>query len=237
MGTRLTQNTEAIDLALYLKKQKTLVLGDIHLGYEEHLARGGVLVPRTQFKQTIERLEKILAQVNPEVIVLNGDVKHEFGSVNPQEWREVLKLIDYLKRKCKKIVVIKGNHDTILGPIAKKRDIEEVKEYRTGNTLVIHGDYEPEKTAETIIMGHEHPAITLRDEAKAEKYKCYLKGKYKGKTLIVMPSFLTLTSGTDITREKLISPLLKKGVEDFECYVVDDETREVLRFGRVGNIG
>ena len=54
--------------------------------------------------------------------------------------------------------------------------------------------------------------------------------------LIVQPSFMTLTAGTDVTREKLISPLLKKGVDDFKCYIVNEATHEVLDFGIVKDL-
>ncbi|MBW3019318.1 metallophosphoesterase [Candidatus Woesearchaeota archaeon] len=231
---KICENIEAIDLGLYLQKEKVLIIADLHLGYEEYLAKRGVLVPRTQYKQTIKRLAYIFSKLPVKTIVLNGDVKHEFGAVNPQEWREVLKLIDYLEKKGK-LVVIKGNHDTILGPITKKREINEVKEYRIGDVLIAHGDYIPAKLAKIMIIGHEHPAVTLREEAKTEKFKCYLKGKYKRSMLIVQPSFNLLTQGTDVTRERLLSPFLKN-IEDFQCYVVNDQTHEVLEFGKVGEL-
>ena len=229
---KLHEGVIAVDLGLYLEKEKTLVIADLHLGYEEHLAKQGVLVPRVQYEQTIKRLDYIFSKLpDVETIVLNGDVKHEFGRVNPQEWREVLKLIDYLSEKGN-LVVIKGNHDTILGPITKKRDITEVKEYRIGDVLIAHGDYVPENLAKIVIIGHEHPTITLREDAKSERFKCYLKGKYKRSVLIVQPSFNLLTQGTDVSRERLLSPFLKK-VEDFQCFIVNDQTHEVLEFGKI----
>jgi len=93
----------------------------------------------------------------------------------------------------------------------------------------------PEKLAKILIIGHEHPAITLREQAKAEKFKCYLKGKYKKSVLIVQPSFNLLTQGTDVLREKILSPLIKN-VKNFEAYIVNDETHQVLDFGKVGNL-
>jgi hypothetical protein len=229
---RLYEGIIAVDLGLYLEKEKTLVIADLHLGYEEHLAKQGVLVPRMQYKETIKRLDYIFSNLpDIETIVLNGDVKHEFGRINPQEWREVLKLIDYLCEKGK-LVVIKGNHDTILGPITKKREIKEVRDYRIGDVLIAHGDYIPGKLAKIVIIGHEHPAINLREEAKVEKFKCYLVGKYKRSVLIVQPSFNLLTQGTDVAREELLSPFLEN-VKDFQCFIVNDQTHEVLEFGSI----
>ena len=49
------------DLALYLKKENILVIGDVHLGYEDAMTKQGVFMPRFQFKDTISHLEKIFS--------------------------------------------------------------------------------------------------------------------------------------------------------------------------------
>jgi hypothetical protein len=84
-------------------------------------------------------------------------------------------------------------------------------------------------------MGHEHPAITLREKAKTEKFKCFLKGKFKASTLIVQPSMNPLTEGTDVTKEQVLSPLISK-IPNFEVYIVNDKTHEVLPFGKIKNL-
>ena len=235
MPTKLTEGVYAIDLCTYLPDIKTIIISDLHLGFEESLGKQGVLVPRLQFKNIIKRLDWITHHVAVEQVVLNGDVKHEFGTISKQEWREVLRLIEYFEKKGIKILIVKGNHDTVLGPIARKKQLKEVKEARHKNILMTHGDYIPAKLAPIIIMGHEHPAITLREKAKAEKFKCFLKGKYKKSMLIVQPSFNPLTEGTDVIKEQVLSPLIAD-ISKFEVYVVDDKTHEVLPFGRIKNI-
>ncbi len=224
---------QIIDLALYVPEQKILVVSDFHLGYEESLARKGVLVPRQQYKNTIDCLEQIFAKVKADTVVITGDLKHEFGRATKQEWKDVMRLLDYLSRKCKKIILLKGNHDPSLAPIANKQRLEILTEYRVGDMLFIHGDVIPEEPAKVNIMGHEHPAVTLTKEARREKYKCFIKGKWKRKTLIVLPSFNLLTIGTDITSEKLLSPLLEKGVSTFDVWVHDEQKKEALYFGKV----
>lgn len=60
-----------------------------------------------------------------------------------------------------------------------------------------------------------------------EKIKCYLKGDFRDKKIIVMPSFNFITEGSDVLHEKLLSPFLKEannnamevfGVENFETF-------------------
>lgn len=233
-----------IDLALYLEDFGTLVISDLHLGYESEMHKRGVLVPKVQYKEVVHRLAKIFAELklkkwDVNEIVLNGDVKHEFGKISEQEWREVLRLLDYLQEHCKKIIVVEGNHDPVLKPIAAKRELLLVKEYRIGDTLLIHGDEEPELKSyspkpKLVIMGHEHPAVCLREGAKVERYKCFMKGQYKKVPLICLPSFNPLTEGTDMIKEERLSPLLQGDIGNFDVYIVADT---VYHFGKLKKLG
>lgn len=231
---QIAQGIEIVDLGLYLAKHKILILSDFHIGYEEELNKKGVLVPRVQYKDVMDRLEMIFSKIKPEIIAINGDLKHEFGAISKQEWKETMRLIDYLERKGR-LVLIKGNHDAILGPIAEKKDIKVVDELFADDILIMHGHKLPTTNHEpkTIIIGHEHPAVKIRSDVRAEKYKCYLKGKYKGKTLIVQPSFNLLLEGTDILSEEPLSPFLKQDLSNFEAYVVG---KKVYDFGKLKNL-
>ena len=246
-----------IDLALLI--DKTLIIADTHIGYEESLNKQGILVPRFQFKEIIQRLERIIGNKRFDKIIINGDIKHEFGTISEQEWRHTLRLMDFLKQYCGEIILIKGNHDTILGPIAKKRNIKVVDYYIINNEknqysknplkkikdkkniLVVHGDKIDDKILnvinknkiKTIIIGHEHPAVTLKEGPRAELYKAFLKGKWKKHNLIVQPSFNLVTEGTDVMKERLLSPFLKHDLRNFYAYIVADK---VYGFGKLKNL-
>ena len=235
---KIHKNVDAIDRALYIRNAGTLVLSDFHLGYEEMLTSKGTLIPHFQLKDTIEHLEKIFEKIKKPLkqIIINGDLKHEFGKITSQEWRDILKLLDYLSMHAKEIIIVKGNHDTIVEPIARKRGIEIVKSMRIGGIMIEHGDKvsaeAKDKQIKTIIIGHEHPAIGLRSGRRLETFKCFLKGSWKSKTLIVQPSFNPLIEGTDITRERLLSPYLKS-ISNFNVYIVG---KEILDFGKVKDL-
>ncbi|MFH0861157.1 MAG: metallophosphoesterase [Candidatus Altiarchaeota archaeon] len=225
-----------VDLALYLEESGTLVFADVHLGYEECLNRQGIMVPRFQYRTVIGHLDGILEETAPERIVIGGDLKHEFGRISEQEWTEVLRFLDRLKEY--DIVLVKGNHDTILGPIAGRKNVRVEDDCIVGKTLITHGHRIPDKKTlkkcETIVIGHEHPAIGVKDETMKETVKCFLKGKYEGKNLIVMPSFNFITEGTDVLNEEILSPFLKQNLDDFEAYCVEE--RKVMYFGRIGKL-
>jgi len=229
----LTEDIEIVDLAL--KINDTLIISDVHIGYEEFLNEQGYLLPITQYKDTIKRLEKIFEKTRKlKTIIINGDLKHEFGRISDTEWRNTLNLLDFLLENCKKIILIKGNHDKILEPIANKKNIVVVDSYKLNNILILHGDKIPKKIDEEIIViGHEHPAIGLQEESRLEKYKCFLKGKYQNKELIVMPSFNLTAEGSDMLREGMLSPFLKQDLSDFEVFIIDEK---VLKFGKLKDL-
>lgn len=234
---KLLDDISIVNLGLYLGK--TLIISDIHIGYEESLNKKGILIPRTQFKDIIQSLDLLFEKLKGKQInkiIINGDLKHEFGKISETEWSHTLRLLDYLSKKCNKIILIKGNHDTILGPIAKKRNVTITDYEIIKDKLIIHGDKIPEestlKNIKTIIIGHEHPAINLKGGPRVEKYKCFLKGKYKKHTLIVQPSFTPVTEGTDVLKEKLLSPFLNQNLDNFNVFIIGDK---VYDFGKLKN--
>ena len=288
---KILNNIEIVDLSLYIDKH--LVLADFHIGYEESLNKQGILVPRFQYEETIKRLEGIFLRLkNREIekIIVNGDLKHEFGTISEQEWRLTLRLLDFLGNHCREVILIKGNHDTILGPIAQKRNVKVLEHYliegkapilktlkkesllrkiiknpikkasinkkalkllknksinksfkkiknNEGNILVIHGDKIPGKelldSASTIVIGHEHPAISIKEGPRAELFKCYLVGKWKNKNLIALPSFNLVNEGMDILKEEILSPFLQQNLRNFDVFVVADK---VYGFGKLRDL-
>lgn len=237
----ISKGIKIVDTALWFTIEKVLVINDLHIGYEEALHRKGILVPRFQLEQIMKKLQGILEKTKPTKIIINGDLKHEFGTVLRQEWREVLEFLDFLLRNVSEVIIIKGNHDLIIKPIADKKGVKVVNGYMVGDTLIVHGDELVETTVERIVIGHEHPAITIREGSKWEKYKCFLKGSWsdkrkgKGKSrkrleLIAVPSFNPLLEGTDVLKEQLLSPFLED-IKNFEVYVVGDN--EAYFFGKV----
>jgi len=64
---------------------------------------------------------------------------------------------------------------------------------------------------EIVIVAHEHPAIIIKERIEKYKFKCFLKGKYLDKTLIVLLAFSQIMPGTEINKvpqSELLSPIL-----------------------------
>lgn len=239
---------EAIDRCLFWKEKKILIVGDLHLGYEEYLNEMGWSFPKTQVQATIEVFERIFKKIGKvkEIIIL-GDIKHYFGGVLASEMRDVDKIFNLLKGNLEKdgrIIIIKGNHDAILEPVVRNYNYVELKDfYELENILFIHGDkesfskigldfYSNTRKRLLCVIGHFHPAIIISRGAKAEKYRCFLYGKSKElkKEVIIVPSFFPLVEGTDVSKETRLEGRID--VANFEVFAID-ETGEVYDFGKV----
>lgn len=66
------------DRCLLLDEGDTLVIGDLHLGYESALESEGMFIPRINAKAVQESLNMILDRYEPDRVVLLGDIKHDF---------------------------------------------------------------------------------------------------------------------------------------------------------------
>lgn len=138
-----------------------------------------------------------------------------------------------------KIIVLKGNHDTKLNPILRKRGIELRDKYAYENICFLHGNqgnklnlvfeqlFKQCLDSEILVVGHLHPAISISDGYKREKYKCFLKGKYKKKKIIILPSFNETGIGFDLRNSE------DKILKNFEVVVYDSKENKALNFGKL----
>ncbi len=226
--------------ALFLEREGVLVLADLHIGYEEERVASGFLLPRRQEELLRGEVERLLSEYHPRRLVLNGDVKHEFGRISGQEWRVIRRLLSLVWERGCEPVVIAGNHDALLAPLLERLGLPVERSFRAGSALILHGDAPAHEVARSfagvrlVIIGHEHPALGLSDGTRRELVKAFLVGKKRvgGRScsLVVMPSWNPFSAGIDVLRERPLGPLLAD-FTGFRAFAVLDD--EVLAFGRV----
>jgi len=231
--------------AIYVKELDLIVISDLQLGEELYLAEEkGIFVPQIQFKEIKKELRSIFRKVKASRILINGDVKHEFGEASKQEWREVIELVEFLRKRVKEIIVVRGNHDNYLLTIASKINLQIFDPfYLERGYLFAHGHkkFSYPKNFHTLVIGHEEPAIVIKHGFDRIKLPALLYGRMKdGKRIICLPAFSTLSSGTEINvvdEEDLLSPILKEDVELDELKVVGiDKEVGALNFGKLKEI-
>lgn len=236
-----------IDTGLYHADRRTLVLADLHLGYEQAMRQAGVMLPETRFEDLLSRLKGIFSALAVssnaplEVLIFNGDLRHDFGPLNAAEWRELNALFEAMGPLCNRIVVVEGNHDPTLSAFARRFSKVEVAAcWRQAGWLYTHGDQVPQLPSGThsIVVGHEHPALSLKDPVtgRRERYKVFLQGRFAERTLWVLPSCNALLQGTDLTKEGALSPFLAGGEwQSCLAYARDDQGR-IYPFGPLNRL-
>jgi len=223
--------------AIYLRSLNSIVIADLHLGYEGIMAEQGVFLPKIQFKKEIEALEDIIDRKNAERIIILGDIKHEFSETSYHEFKEVRELFIFLKDRFEEIDLIKGNHDNYIFYVTKKYDINLHDELELGDYFLIHGHRYPSKRIEKfLILAHEHPAIAIYDEVGVkEKLKCFLAGE----NILVLPAFSYLAPGSEVNvipKNEFLSPILKNiEIDKLEVFAISKEIG-CLNFGKLKNL-
>jgi len=165
MITPLTPHPAALVKA---KDTRTLVVADLHIGWEIALSEKGIHVP-TQAARLLEKLKTLIKAYKPDKLLILGDVKHTVATAELGEWQDVPEFFNELKRHIGEIQIIHGNHDGNLDPLLP----EGIKILPSSGTVIgdagfFHGHRWPSPAllkCKTLVMGHVHPVIVLRDPA------------------------------------------------------------------------
>jgi hypothetical protein len=216
------------DHALLLRDERTAVISDLHLGFEGALAEQGVSIPRFQRRVILERLGALLDRSKAERVVVAGDFKHEFSRNLVDEWVEVKQVLRFIRERAEPVLV-RGNHDNFLATILGDLRLTLHERADIGGVTIVHG-HEDVSTLTPIVMGHEHPAVKLRDELGAVvSVPAFLVTP----RLVVLPAFSPLALGVDVSSYPYLSPILNRTpIEDARVIGVD-EKEGLLDFGRV----
>ncbi len=226
---------------LFLKDINAVVIADLHLGVEAIMQEDGSFVPHNLTSQITEKVARYLKDLKPEVLVLNGDVKHSFQEPTKIENRDVKKFLREVSSLVPVIHIMKGNHDTFLSWALK--NFENVTLHNSlsiGKYHFTHGDKELDieilKDIEYIIIGHLHPVFESKvDGLQKVRSPTFLMGPLNegSQSLLVLPAFTEYSSGCPIhpdSQGHYIVPILKNkaDIQNFELYVLGE--RETFHF-------
>jgi len=226
--------------ALFIKKEKMLVIADLHIGLEYELAKKGIVVP-SQTKKMEKRLYELLNITRAKHVVILGDIKHEYAGVSWSELTDVPAFFDAILKKAK-VSVVKGNHDGGIESILPNSvNVYEPSGFVISDFLLTHGQAWPKKSslyAKFLILGHIHPAIEFWSAGarcvehvwlRAPINKRALESKFKVKSnlekAIIVPVFNHLAGGFALNASdfKPTGPLLSKAIKwkEGEIFLLD----------------
>lgn len=167
--------------ALWIEAARALAVSDLHLGRAERIARReGRLTPPYEARETLARLDALVARLKPRTVICLGDSFDDdravaaLGSVE----REMLAVMAAGRRW----LWIAGNHDPApVGLGGESRAEAEVA------GLVFRHEAVAGAVAE--VSGHYHPKVRLRGPGRP----AFLTDAAK----IIMPAFGAYTGGLD----------------------------------------
>lgn len=223
---QLSGNVFISDLyCIYLRDINAAVISDLHLGFEEEMNLRGLFLPKLQRDHVEKIVDQILERYDPAKIIINGDFKHEFARNLPQEWEDVTHFIDRY-RKIVDLIFVRGNHDNYLQTMLSRRGIELKDVFETDSYYIYHGDRD-RGLRKLTILGHEHPALILRDSVGGTfKIPAFVFNETDG--ILITPSMSFFSSGTDVSQSLLsdehFTPVLRKAhAGNFRVYGLTDE--------------
>ncbi len=163
--------------------------------------------------------------------MIAGDFKHEFSRNLTDEWVEIKQVLRFLRERTEPVVV-RGNHDNFLATILGDLRIPLHDRYDLGGCTFVHG-HEDVQALGTIVIGHEHPAVKLRDTLGATvSVPAFLVAD----RLVVLPAFSPLALGVDVASYPYLSPILNRTDVEAARVIGIDEKEGLLDFGRVADL-
>ncbi|MEM9163482.1 MAG: ligase-associated DNA damage response endonuclease PdeM [Cyanobacteria bacterium P01_F01_bin.4] len=181
------------DKAVYLSAFKSLLVADVHLGKAETFQSLGIPIATQINDETIQRLQHLCRQWDPQQLFILGDLFHAEQALTP----EVLSAwTDFLRANPAQTTLIVGNHDRRLVSALDELPMRcQVEAVTLGSLLLSHQPV-ADHGAGLNVCGHVHPVVRLQSKLDHLRLPCfYLDTTQKQLTL---PSFGAFTGGYEV---------------------------------------
>ena len=230
-------------------EETALVVADYHAGIEIGLRyeRGVELDSNADLRRI--QLSGLLDRVDPDRLVVLGDLGHRVGGADGEEADELDALLDALLDRVP-VTLVPGNHDTGVGDRFAGEagfTLAPVAGTRLGRVGFAHGHTWPSRDAlagDVLCIGHEHPAVRLEDSVGGgRKERAWLRGplrpgpfadywgidvaelEWRNPDVVAFPAFNNRSGGTwvNVAGQGFLAPFLPGALVDdrTEAYLLD----------------
>jgi hypothetical protein len=222
-----------------LKADNYLVICDLHIGVESHLRSKGFHLT----SHTSDMHQALMDAADEDIsrLLVLGDVKDSVPGSTKQEYAEIPDFFENLFERFDTIDVVRGNHDTMIEEFLPPRvRIRPASGIKINDTGFVHGHTWPSEDVmdcETLVLGHNHPAVMFRDGVGRQMTEpCWFRGDFLDKEddrypklpkrFIVIPAFNRMLGGSpvNVTGEDLLGPILNSELLDLDeahMYLLD----------------
>ena len=171
---------------LWWADRRMLVVADLHLEKGSSYARRGQFLPPYDTSETLDRLARVVARLDPAVVVALGDSFHDDGGaarLSPAD-RAALRAL----QTGRDFVWIAGNHDP--GRPAGL-DGDHMAELEAGPVTFRHA---PRIGTTGEIAGHLHPSARVAGRGKSVRRKCFAGDGHR----LILPAFGAYAGGLNV---------------------------------------
>ena len=241
-----------------VNKVKSLVIADIHLGIEWDLYASGFSIP-SRMQKGLDHILGYIQSVQPDRLILLGDVKHNVPQISWQERDELPYFLGTLAEHAH-VDILPGNHDAgieFLLPDGKDVQLHSSRGDVIDGVGYFHGHTWPAPEllkAEYIITAHNHPTIRFTDplghtvvepawvrtRLKIEVLQAHyssvdLNEDWKNPQVLIVPSFNELCGGVafnESVEDDLLGPVFSSGgveLENAKLYLLDGTNLGLLK--------
>jgi uncharacterized protein len=177
--------------ALHVPELRTLIVSDLHLEKASNMAMRGVMLPPYDTRASLAVLEAVLAQTQPERLILLGDSFHDNGAGDRIDADDRARLCGIAEKH--ETIWITGNHDSsppcdLGGHIAEAVALGGIT-LRHEPKLLAEGEFE--------ISGHLHPGAAVSQRGKRIRRKCFVGDERR----LIMPAFGSFTGALSVSAE------------------------------------
>jgi len=223
-----------------LGESRALVVADYHAGIEAALRYEKGVEIDSRADRRRDRLRGLVAETDPDRLVVLGDLMHSIGDPGGAERGEVEVLLESLPTALP-VTLVKGNHDGDVETWVDGVEVTDGDGVRIGDVGFAHGHTWPSRevlAADVVCTGHEHPCVRLEDEVGGSRVeRVWLRGDaaadpfaarhadldWAASDLVVFPAFNELSGGTwvNVAGQSFLSPFLPDGLVDGQAYLLD----------------
>jgi uncharacterized protein len=173
--------------ALWLKDERALVAGDLHLEKGSAYAARGQLLPPYDTRETLLKLMADMAALNPRLVVFLGDTLHDMDGQDRMAGEDIDRLRDIVRGRT--LLWVVGNHDPE-GPGALPG--EPVDELELSGLTFRHECADGTQAGE--VSGHLHPCARIVGAGRSVRRRCFVTDGLR----LILPAYGAYAGGLNI---------------------------------------
>lgn len=176
--------------AVFWPGRRWLWVADLHWGKDASFRAAGIPLPMGGLAADLTRLTGLLERLQPELLLILGDLVHARASLHPQVVEDVAA---WRAEHPVETLLIEGNHDRHAPTFPASWRISRGQwEWREGPFVFRH---EPEPRPGAFVWGgHLHPAVVMGRGKERWRLPCF----HLGADLGVLPAFGEFTGGARV---------------------------------------